>query len=396
MFSLKKCRFIFFLILSSILLINLASAASIGISPGTLEFAKMLRSGYLERNVFITLSLTEPISVTAKVEGEIKEWVTLKPSTTFNVSKDSPQTLTIVVQPPNDIANGLYNGIVRITTSGLGEIKGSMGSVAIAAIDLPIQVEIVDYELTECRAFDFNVKNSEEGYPVKFSLNVVNDGNVQFKPNIAIDIWDQQHTSIVKTVKYDEKAILPSRTEEIDIEVDTDGLEIGQYWAEVTAEECLASDTLTFDLMEQGSLTTSGLLERIENKPWAKVNEVLPLTAIFRNTGERSVLAKFKGTVSLGDKIVEVVESESLNVPIDEPVNFTVFFKPTEAGRYVVSGRVFYDKKQTFESNSIINATPLTEEKKEGKIGTVVYLFLAFAIFILLYKIRKKKKRLYS
>lgn len=394
--DIKAYKLIFFLVLFSFFLSNFVSSVSIGVSPGKLNFNKMLRDGYMERNIFITFSSEEEMFVSATVRGEVKDWISFEPETKLGVSKYKPQQLKIIARPPNDIANGVYEGFVRVSTSELGELTGGMGSVTIAAIDLPVMIEIVDEEIIECRAMGFSVRSSEKGMPVEFSLNVINDGNVRFNPKVSIDIWDQQQITLVKTVDYNDQEILPSTTGKIKIEIDTNDLEVGQYWAEITAEECLATDTLTFDVMEIGSLTTAGVLERIENKPWVKVKEIVPITAIFRNTGEKSILAKFKGFINLNGEVVDLIESETLSVPISEVTNFTMFFTPEKVGRYVVKGRIFYDKKQTFESIGIINVNPIEEKEDEAGYNNVVYGILFFIVFVLLFKIRKmKRKKIY-
>jgi hypothetical protein len=390
--ALRKYKFAFFLILFSLILVNLAYSVSIGVSPGSLNFNKMLRDGYMERNVFITFSSEVEMTVNATVRGEIKDWISFEPATKFSVSKDNSKPFKIIAQPPDDIANGIYEGFVRVSTSELGELSGGMGSVTIAAIDLPVMIEIVDEEIIECRAMNFGVRSSEKGMPVEFFLTVINDGNVRLKPRISIDIWDKQQINLVKTIKFNENEILPSSSDAINIEVNTDDLDVGQYWAEITAEECLATDILTFDVMEIGSLTTNGLFEKIANKPWVKIGEIVPITAIFRNIGEKSVLAQFKGFISLNEKVIDVIESENLNVRVSEAVNFTMFFTPKEDGRYIVKGRIFYDNKQTFESTGIINVNSPMEKEGGGFDKAFIYGIMLFIVLVLLFKIRKIRK----
>ena len=73
--------------------------------------------------------------------------------------------------------------------------------------------------------------------------------------------------NIVKFIEYDEESILPTVRKIIKVTVPTDDFEIGQYWADVGIEECGgATDLLTFDIMEPGSLRADGKINKISNK----------------------------------------------------------------------------------------------------------------------------------
>ena len=55
------------------------------------------------------------------------------------------------------------------------------------------------------------------------------------------------------------------------------------------------------------------------------VEDTTTIEAIFENIGEKMVEARFKGHILFNDKIIQLLESEPLEVPISSSANFTFF-----------------------------------------------------------------------
>ena len=371
---------------------NVSAAGVVGVSPGNVIFENVLRNGYAERFITITIDSENPINILTEPRGEIESWLEIPSNLT--VSKDDPGRLLIAVSPPTDIPNGNYTGFLRISTEALNEggAEGHAVSAVRAVLDVAITVEITDLEILQCRANNFEAFSAEKGDEARFDINIFNNGNIRLRPNVVIDIWDQDQIGIVKTVELKGEEILPTREERLSFNLETNDLDLDQYWAEVNVVECFSSETLTFDVLEPGALKAEGILLKIFSKAWSEVDETIPIVADFKNTGEKDLDAKFKGEITREGRIVQVIESEEAIVPIGQATNFTFFFTPQKAGRYVASGRIFYDKKRTFESSTIINIGP----KKFGfkqVILTVLYIAIFFVIAILFYKIRKERGR---
>ena len=184
------------------------------------------------------------------------------------------------------------------------------------------------------------------------------------------------------------RQILPTVQKTLVIKVPTEDLDIGQYWADISAVDCFASDTLTFDVLEPGTLRAHGVLTKIVSKVWSEVGETIPIVAFFTNIGEKDVIAQFKGKITLGDSIKEILESEKLYVPVGNNINFTMFFTPQEPGRYIASGRIFYENKRTYESSTVINVKPKPRKPINIK---VIYGIMLLIILFLFYKIREER-----
>jgi hypothetical protein len=121
------------------------------------------------------------------------------------------------------------------------------------------------------------------------------------------------------------------------------------------------------------------------------------IAPIFRNTGNRKVVAQFKGEIrSLkNNKLVKALESDKLDVIPTETVELRMFFTPEQEGDYQISGRVVYNNKITFDENSrIVKIIKGQGQKGIGWIFFIMlYLVIGLLILILIGKIRKAKKK---
>jgi len=381
-------------IITLIIIVNLlyVSSANIGVSPANVYFKDVLRGGYAERIVTITVDSEEPTKISLEPRGEIVDWISFEEKE-FEVSKNKPYYLKIILQPPVDIPNGNYTGFLRVTTSSKNKgVEGQATGVINAALDLYLEVKITDVEFSSCRAWDFQVESVEKGDDILFKVKVLNEGNVRLYPTIKIDMWDQERTELVKQVEFSEDMIIPTTEKELNIKVESSDMNLGQYWAEITSIECYAAQTLTFDILEEGALKAQGNLLRISSPTWIKVDDTTIIEALFENTGEKNVNARFKGEITLGSRVIQILESELSSVSIGEIETFKFYFTPRKEGKYIVTGMVFYDGKRTFEKSTVINV-----EKKGFDIGVIrtilIYLILLIVIAYLAYKIKKEKRR---
>jgi len=389
--NMSKFRMVAIFVIA-ISIVSFISASNIGISPANIHFSGVLRGGYAERTVIITIDSETPTKVSLAPRGDIAPWLNFS-SKEFEVSKNKPYYLKITVQPPIDIPNGNYSGFLRVTTSSKANaVAGQATGVVNAALDLYIETDITDVEFSSCRAASFTVQSAEKGDNIIFNLNVYNEGNVRLSPTIKIDIWNQERTAIVKQMEFSDDTIIPTTEKELSIKMDTSDLDIGQYWAEVTSVECYASDTLTFDVLEVGALKAQGTLLSITSPPWIKVKDTTLIEALFENNGEKTVNARFQGEITLGNKIVQILESESSAVNINGVQTFKFYFTPQKEGKYIVNGVVMYDGKRTFEKSTVINV----EGQGFGwnQIKTIlIYTVLILAIAFIAYKIRQEKNK---
>lgn len=366
----------------------------VGVSPGSFSYDNVLRGGYAERLFTITFSGNNDIEVSVEPLGDIRDWIKFSSNKSI-VRKDDPWFLSVSIEPPADVPNGNYTGFFRVRTSAVGSAgaPGTASGNVIAVLDAFLQVEITDFEIVQCDARGFEARTIEEGDDLAFEVTIENQGNIRLKPRVLVDMWDQEQIDIVKNIEFTGKEVLPTREEKFIFRSSSDDLEIGQYWIDMLAVQCGEKETLTMDILEIGSLRANGVIKEIIAPVWTTVDETIPMFVIFENNGEKEVDARFIGQINLGDRIVQTLESEVSSFEVGETSNFTFFFTPRQEGRYVVSGRVLYDKKRTFEAGKVINV----KGKEIGikQIGLyALYGLVILVILYLYYRIRKERKRM--
>lgn len=385
--KLESLKLVVFL-LALLIFLPLVSSANVGVSPARVEFKDVLRNGYAERYLTISVDSPEPVDIELEPRGEIETWINYTQKT-FSVSNGEPYYLKISVSPPGNTPNGNYTGFLKILTSSFteGVADHAVGKIH-SSLDLAIKVEVTDVEILDCVASNFQIFSAEEGDDVLLKLNILNKGNVILSPRILSDIWDGDQISVVKREEFNPKGILPTIEETLELRMSSVGLLLGQYWAEVSVIDCLQESLLTFDILEEGALLAKGLLLNIVMKKNAETGETIPFEVNFKNVGEKEVAARFVGKATKNGKITDIFEGEEIIVPIDKIESFNFYFTPQNQGTYVVSGRVFYSGKKTYESSAIVEVTGFSIKP------IVIFIYGLFLILILglIYKIRKERK----
>jgi len=392
--SIFMLALLFFVVLvASIFIPQVEAQVGVGVSPGILHFNNVLRGGYAEGFVTVSVSRDEPVSVTAKPRGQVASWLTFEEGPHYQVSRSNPARIKVIVNTPPDVANGIYTGVIRFTTSPLGTITSGAGTAIQVSIDVLITVEVTDVQFLSCKADSFRILNAEVGQPISFSANILNNGNVRVTPSASVVIWDKEQEKIIKTLSVtSNKELLPTTRGAVFLNFPSSDLEISQYWAEITVVPCRDTRLLTFDVLEEGALSLDGVLKTIITKVWADVGEIVPITAVFQNLGVAPVKSRFVGHVELDGKTVELLESEEVVARVGEDTELTTFFTPETPGRYLVKGKVIYSNKETFEATGIINVGGI---KINYPIVLVYSLIVALLIFIIYRLFKRRSVRVY-
>jgi len=381
---------IFFLLSVSFLSVTMANAINIGVSPSRLKFQSILQSGYAEKEVTISTTSDDELTAHFEITGEISDWLRFEPNETyFVVSSSNPYRLKVIAEPPSDAGNGTHSGMVTFVTDRVGNLTSRAGGVVKVAVGLGVDIDITTEKISSCLAGGFNLRDTEVNYPIELSMSISNTGNLRITPILSVDIWDQAQEDLVITREIQGEEILPTTNKEIKRAI-SGNLAVGQYWASIEAKNCGKSDLLTFSVVEKGSLIDRGELTKLSSKVWAFVGEPVQITAEFHNTGERNVFARFKGTITLDEQVVKVIDTEELQIPPGESVDFTDFFTPKSPGRYVISGKVIYNKKFTYEKGTILNVNPATETKNETNYEKAILLLIYLVVIITIIFIARK------
>ncbi len=397
--SVVKKTFIVFLLLMMIFIVpTFSQAVSLGVSPGAVSFLDVLPNGYSEQSVTVSTNSPDEVLVRYRVNGNISSWIRFEPNASlFPITATEPYTLTMIVEPPSDIATGNYSGSISFITERFGNISGRAGGLVRAAVTLISNMEIVTNEIPLCHGGALKVNDLEIGDPLEIEATIVNDGNVRVRPDIQLNIWDFSETELIMSDSITiPSEIRPTVEEKVIVRPSSEDLRIGQYWAEVRVDECDARNYVTFSVVRQGGIVDIGTLTEVNSKTWAFVNETLRINALFRNEGPRVVTASFVGDIKLNNEIIQIIETNPIDVPSGDKVEMFTYFTPKKPGRYVASGRVNYNDKVTFEKGTVINVNlqgVVDKKKTPWLIPLLLYLLVVITIIFLLRKLIKERKK---
>jgi hypothetical protein len=377
--------------------VGLVSASvSLGVSPGVLNYDKVLKGGYARREITISTSKVEEVITAVEFEDSaITGWITLEPNTTnFTISQSKPYELAVIVIPPTNAENGNYSGVMHVRTQKLANLGSAMfGSAIKADITVRINVEVTGQEIASCYMGGLEIKDAEVGYPISVYATLSNDGNVMLSPVLELYVWDQMQQSLLLTKAMEDYTILPTLTQRVYYGVQNT-LTPGQYWASVKVPQCGFSQLRTFDILNQGEISDKGELVALNSKPWAVAGELVPIIGVFKNTGERPEDVKLKIEIKKGKELVKAIETETLVVLEGETAEFKQYFLADVAGRYEVRGVAYYNKKISFETGTIINVKP-APIKKPNYYMWVIYLVMVLIIVVLVRKIVRERRGIY-
>jgi len=371
---------------------------SISVTKAVIDYNDVLKGGYAEDVLYVSTDAPFNVPISYELLGDIKDWVSVDPdlnavNSTVYISNANYQAIRIIIQPPADTPIGNYSGTIRLITGTLNNAQGQYGSQLQAAFMIRINVRVTGTQLLSCSGAGVIIRDSEIGSPLEYSMNVGNSGNIRVRPTATIDIWNQDQTKLImtKNLDFNNLEVLPTTTQAF-YNSFASNLRIGQYWAYVTVQPCGNSNLATFNVYEKGTIVDSGELLRIDNKPWAKVDEIVPINAVFKNTGERTVSAKFKGVITSENRIVQTLDSEFYDIAPGQTGTIQVFFTPQRYGQYIITGRILYNNKLSFEKSSVVNVNEGVEHMDNSVwIYALVFIVIIIIVLLLLIRIRKKK-----
>lgn len=390
----RKRLFLKFLALILMILASIAPVYSVGlgVSPAKLSYNNVLRGGYAQNELYISTDTEGNLTMFFEKNGEISEWITIEDNmTSIVVSRNSPKKVKIILMPPSDTASGTYTGGVRVITDRLVNPMTGIGSSVKAAFLVTIDATITGDEIKSCSGGGIYVSDAEIGFPLTIETTIKNDGNVRTSPQIHVNIWDKYQKEIVLTEILSSQSILPTDYVKIKKEIDF-VLEEDQYWAEVKVPDCNFGKTMPINILEKGGISDKGDFIRIENKPWAMTKEIIPITAVFKNTGSRTVTAQFKGEILYEGEIVKIIDTDKISAATGEVIKLQTFFRPEKFGQYFVSGRIYYNNRLTSEKASVINVNPknIVQSSEFSYIWYIIILIL-IGILVMLIMIKRKK-----
>lgn len=378
-----KIAILFMVLLFTVYAVN---ASTINITPDNLNFEKVLLGGYAEKTITITTDSPDFLFITPAIEGEIKDWITLSPNASSKISREIPLQLKIVVKPPKDVDKGKYTGHIRLDI-----INKKVPEISVdREIFLRVKtiVETTDKEIKKLEIKDIFVSSTEQDQPIDFFITTLNGGNVELKPVIKIKLANKLHVT--------ETVVFPLEEKEILISLDSKGLELGRHLAGISIfldNFLIKEETFAFNILKKGSLIRKGVFLGIVNKERVHIKDNVKIDSYFRNTGEISVYAQFKGKVYHNSNLIDEVESKKVYVPVGKTIILNSYFTPNKSGMHKIIGKTFYSTTITEEKESFVDIRPKSESLEVVPLGInpLVLVFLTLLVLIVTHIYLRKK-----
>lgn len=376
--------------------------AAIGVSPGRVTIDKALNDipQYHTVKIIRTYLLDKDIKIIVEYSGPDAQFIS-GPTEIFFPARVDRVDYTFEVLP-KELPNGNYQATIRFLPdlNDLENVDGSGGqAVAVRAGNtLLAAFTVTDEQLIAFDVRNLAASNIEEGMELGVKFEMINKGNVSWRPDEIIFTVRDERGEIVftKRVSASEIALIsPGKTESRLIELMT-GLAAGQYL--LTADfyygnQIVYSGTVPFHIFPPGTLRQFGeLITLTTNKEVYSPNENIRILGVFKNTGEIPVRATFVAEILDGDELLDLLVSDPLRVEIGEQVEFSIFTKLAEEKEYTVRGYVEYGQKKTEAKQALIRVEiPRTGKPLYLWLLLLLPLILGFLFFVI-WKRRKKEQ----
>lgn len=359
-----------------------------------------LRGEEYRRTITIQNQFDTATLVTTEPLGSIEGWLRSEPPSGFTVPPRSNQAMNVVVQVPLDAANGDYTGFLRVVAEPKERVDGS-GFALRYAVAVVVNVTVSGEEVRRAALTEARADCIELGSPAQVFAKLQNTGNVRVRPRVTAQVTNLAGAPVAQGEAQPE--VLPAPATEVPIPLSA-SLSLGEYDVRVAATldgQPLGEHTLRFKVVNVGECGKEGLLRFLQHEPWVEAGFPVKVTAVFENVGKALISkAKFTGEVYLGGKLVAVLSSDELVVPVGRVANLSAFFTPTQPGVHTIVGKVLYDGFETPDSESLLNVqggqepgAGLSLPALPGPPWLPFALPLVLALPLLLFLLRRRRKR---
>jgi hypothetical protein len=378
-----KASVLFFILLLT------TSVLAIGAAPSSFNFPGMLRGGYSEQTVTVSNPSSSDVTIIVSGDGEISQWIHAEPNE-FILSPGSSAPVTIIVEPPIDIANGEYKNDLLVlgkpTNAGDGQVA------IVGGVSLAVTAEITDNEETSFEVRRVTIPATEECRPIEVRVSVANTGNVRVIGDFTFTLKTGE--KVLKSIDYITETLLPTREHRFSVELpyeieQYDCVPVGDYTIDVVGslsgqEQYSASHPFT--IFERGSLSILGELTNIVIPENVEAGQLIKIEADFKNTGELTYRAQLVTELYSGSAIADTVKGDVVEVFSGNTKTLEVLYRPTLPGDYTL---------KLYAQDSISGAKTIEVEYPFKVILPTIYLIagliiLIIIILVIILKLRKK------
>lgn len=382
----KKIRTVIVIGLMLVVLISNAGAIGLGVVPSELSIADALRGEEYEQTIIVHNTDVMTTTFRPYATGEISNWISYYDEegnelTKITIPGKESAKILIKFKIPDDAASGNYNSTVYVENVPEAAAGEGVGAQMLIRMPVDITILVTGEQILKGVVQGVTLMDTETEYPLRIKVLFRNTGNVVAKP--AIDVEIKKEGTAIQSFSSSDKAVKPHAMEEISVEWDTKEQAVGDYVSDVAISldgNVLYEREIPFKILERGTLTRKGILSNLSCEGEPVVGEMIKVLATFENTGKIETKAKFTGEVHRDGKLVDVIESEELEVPVRKTDTLTSYFKLGNPGNYNISGYAIYEGKKT-DTKEILLKVPGEEGEKEKE--TVAFPLIRMNVIVI-------------
>ena len=374
------------LILALLILIVNAYGAGVGIAPSIIDLKDLTRGQSAETLVTIYNNQNEKQVFYPNAE-KYNDWITILDNEgrvidRIDVPANSSKNFVVRVKVPDDAANGKYEIPLYFETKAPGEGTG-IGTRS----PLKIKLEVVGEQRVSVNVLSYEVQDTEKGVPARFSVSILNDGNVVAVPVFKVAVID-------KNIIFEESKsveLSPREVKTLKISWDTSKAEEKKYQAklQVLVENVSVFEKVVeFNVFEKGTLTASlQVINASMSKP--VVGKQTKIDIKVKNTGYIDYETKLKVEIYRGEDFVGVVQSDPLWLETGKIGELTAYFIFEEKGNYTLKPSVIYAGKIAVLSPISVKVGEKSSEVNKSP-GFSFYLALLLLFIVAAAKLTKR------
>jgi len=336
--------------------ITAVHAGGVGVAPARLEIADALRGHEYERTAAVVNPANEAMIFKFTAEGDAADWISFypleSPSTPIEteiIEGGDRARLLVKFNIPGDAPNGEHQATIVVSSLPLGQEEGGETTAVVgAAAGIAVSLTVTGIQNLTGTVSQIAVPDVEVEYPLRATIKFRNTGNVTANPRVDVDLI--RDGVVLKSWSSSDTEVKAGHEEFLSVEVDTTGLEAGDYTADVRISldgEVIANESRAFALLPYGTLSRRGAISYMTLDGFPSLKTPAKIEVVFFNSGDIDTRAQFIGEVYRDGQLVDVIKSEEILVPVREDDVLAAYFKPDQAGTYTVVGYVVYEGKRT-------------------------------------------------
>jgi len=354
-----------------LILLQIASA-----QETDLFFKDVLPGGYAH-DVIQLAPTGQLFNLRLSVQGDIKQWVSISEYES-RIDGSKPLEINVVVEPPDDVEEGTYTGIIIFDY-----YSGGTGITTTVPVKRAVKV-IVKVTKEEKRKGKINwveISDAEQGQPFAVKSMISNKGNIEEEINIEARLYDGNQTVGKASQRVQ---ILPTDAEEITLSLPSEELTPGKYEIEVGIEFVDEKQTIrkNVQLLEKGTFLQDVQIVQIEISRKAAVNTTIPFVAAVKSDGQKIIPLQVRIEIVRDGQVIESLESETIVLEEGKEKKIPFEFTPTIAGVYIVRAVVLVNNQQ---SAAMISSVEVVEDVVIVPLSIgfmLVVIIFAFAYFL--------------